>query len=606
MKKSMTYITNILLLLATSFVVFFMSFFFSYFPLHGQMGNGLCDMSALSFDSKAHYPLCNEFIRTSFNEETMDAVYECTVLLPEDVFSVALRVPPVDATNDIYINDTLVLHRKANKTDTLFNTPRVVTYNLRPEDNHSLHIVLLVTDPSKYFTASSLSPLAYRDFLIGSVSGLYFFQNLFVLFDVVLISICVIAVVFHFICFLYRDTAREHLFFSLLALSGIVGLLFSNQRSITFLFKSIPLEIGTKILILGYFLRLFSLLELENVAFNNLSRRKTLAVLRVTNYILPLIFLLLPIPYVFYAQPIYFVLTAICIMLAINEGIRSYQYEPNVFTRVMLIGYIFLFVGSFSDITHVLGINKAYSTFYAAQILFILLQSIITSIQYTNSLKTNQRLSVDLKQRVFNLQNNKNTYISTHIDPKYIYNTLSLVEKNIDQNQDKVDMLIQSLSKYLRHTFDYDVDSPVYSYKKELELCYAMANIITTKSPHIKIEFNIEENLPDVKIPMFSLAALIDNALTYSLKGTLHPTISISIKNTGKFVEFSSYDNGIGMTRNDIDYVLGQPHVVVAYGLYQINQVLIDKCQTNLNINSKVNRYTIVSFLIPVAAKEDE
>ena len=70
--------------------------------------------------------------------------------------------------------------------------------------------------------------------------------------------------------------------------------------------------------------------------------------------------------------------------------------------------------------------------------------------------------------------------------------------------------------------------------------------------------------------------------------------------------KFSSYDNGIGMTRNDIDYVLGQPHVVVAYGLYQINQVLIDKCQTNLNINSKVNRYTIVSFLIPVAAKEDE
>lgn len=240
----------------------------------------------------------------------------------------------------------------------------------------------------------------------------------------------------------------------------------SNQRSITFLFQSIPLEIGTKILILGYFLRLFSLLELENVAFNNLSRRKTLAVLRVTNYILPLIFLILPIPYVFYAQPIYYVLTAICIMLAINEGIRSYQYEPNIFTRVMLIGYIFLFIGAFSDITHVFGINKAYSTFYAAQILFILLQSIITSIQYTNSLKTNQRLSVDLKQRVFNLQNNKNTYISTHIDPKYIYNTLSLVEKNIDQDQDKVDMLIQSLSKYLRHTFDYDVDSPVYSYKK--------------------------------------------------------------------------------------------------------------------------------------------
>lgn len=606
MKRTTSIFNNLLLILFAMAIAFFLSFLFSSFPPHKHLDNGVCDISNSSFDGKSRYPICNDFTRTMYDAETHAAVYECNILLPSNVSSVALRVPPIDASNNIYINDKLVFYRQNYKNDTLFATPRVVIYTLDDDDNHMLHIVLNVTDASSFYTMPSLNPITHRDIIIGSVSAIYFFQNLYILFDVVLISICVISTAFHFIAFLYRNITKVHIYFSLLSLSGIICILVSNQRCISFAFDSLPLEIGTKILVIGYFLRLFSLLELEKVAFRNILRKRTFAFLRIANYILLIVLLAIPVPVFYYAYSIYHVLTTICIILAIDEGMHSYRYDHDASTRVLIIGYVLLFIGSFSDLTHGFGLSKAYSTFYVAQIAFILLQSIITSIDYSNSLKNNQKLTADLKQKVFALQNNESSFITSHINPKYIYSTLNIIENNIDKDQDKVDRLIQSLSKYLRHTFDYTAENNMYSYKNELELCYALADMITTKSPHIKIDFDIDDNLPNIQIPMFSMAALIENAMTYAFKGILHPTIKISVKNTGKYIEFSVHDNGIGLSRSEISYALEHPYTTITYGLYQINQVLIDKCHSKLQIYSEINKYTNVSFLIHVEELEED
>lgn len=605
MKRTTSVLKNALLIFGAIFIVVFLSFSLSQFSAHTHTEEGICDMSSFSFDEKSRYPLFDDFVRTSYNDENKISVYECTILLPDDVTSIGMRIPPIDAPFSLSINNSLISQR-TDSNKSYLATAKVATYHLQPEDDHKLHIVIQASDIYKNLITPTHNPIAYRDFLIGSVSAVCFFENLFILFDVVLVSICVISAAFHFIAYLYKNDTRNHLFFSLLSLSGILCILITNQRCIIFSVPNISLEIGYKILIIGYFLRIFSLIELCKIAFQNLHHKTTFAFLGLSNYAISMLCLILPAPHIYYTQHYYALATCLFIILAINEGIHSYQYDHTSFTKVLILGYSIMFIGSISDITHVFGFSKAYSTFYVSQIIFILLQSIITSIEYNESLKTNQRLTINLKQKVFDIQNNKSSYIYTHIDPKYIYSALSLVEKNIDVDQDKVDRLVQSLSKYLRHTFDYSSDVSIYSYKKELELCHAMAEIITTKSPHIKIEFNVDENIPNVQIPMFSLASLIDNALTYSMKGIIRPTIIISIKNIGKYIEFSVYDNGIGISRNEISYILEHPHIVLSYGIYHINQMLIDKCNTKLNITSKVNRYTIVSFLIPLENMEEE
>lgn len=410
---------------------------------------------------------------------------------------------------------------------------------------------------------------------------------------------------FHFITFLYRNTNKIHMYFSILSISGVLGISLSNQRSITFVMPSISLALGVRLSIFVLFLRLFSILELEKISFTALHKRKTYNILSITNFLLIILSLIIPMPYTFYIVPVYYILILLSIIVAINEGQNSYTFDKNPLTRLILFGLGLIFLGSFSDLTHCFGINKTYSLFYVSQCVFIVIQSIVVSIDYSNQLKKNKLLTENLKQQVFDMQNNESSFIASHINPSYIYDTLDIVKDSIDKDQDKVDVLIQSLSKYLRHTFDYTTTNNIYSYKEELQLCYAFKDITTSKYPYIKINFDVDEYIPNVRIPMFSIMSLIENSVNLTAKKVLHPEIEVKVKYDQNIITFSVSDNGIGMSKSEIDFTLNHPHEKLTYGLYQTNQLLIDKCNSKLQINSVINKSTTIKFII-ITDTEDE
>lgn len=605
MKNHNTFLSNILLLVVATLLVAFSSVFFTSFPVHKHNINSVCDMRDFSFDTHSRYSICNDFKKVFCDEELEMTIYEATFLIPESISSFAIRVPAVPSEFSIYINGELFYTNTESFSSSRLPLPSVKEYILNSNSSRVIKMTVHTREVNTLFPSPNYNPIAYRDFLIGSISGLYFFQNLFVLFDIILLSICVISVAFHFIAFLYRNTSKIHILFSLLSISGVICIALSGQECITLIYPSIPMAISTRMMIFGLFTRLLSILEIEKLSFTSLHRRRTYTILNITNYVVFFVSLLLPIPYIFYSFTIYYVLILISVIVAINEGYKSYAYDNSPLTRTILVGLYILFIGAFSDITHHIGINKAYETFFVAQLIFVILQSFVTSIDYSNLLAKNKRLTESLKQKVFDIQNNESTFIASHINPTYIYDTLDIINSSIDKDQDKVDVLIQSLSKYLRYTFDYSSTNSIYSYKEELNLCYAYRDIIIAKYPFIKINFNLSDTLPSARIPMFSIMSLIENSVHLTVKKVLHPEINIEAVYDHDSITFSVSDNGIGMSQDEIRTSLDHPHENLTYGLYQTNQLLIDKCNSKLQINSVINKHTTALFVITIDTEED-
>lgn len=598
MNKLYMFITNIVLIV----IAIAISLFFSTVITNGRfkpaLVDGVYDMSSFSFDNNSRYPISNYFTLIDTYDET--SIYEGKFLLPNDLDNLAIRIPPVDGSLELYINDTKMYDRTVEDAHSIVNTPQIINYALSEGERLVTVRFICMRIPLGTFPLPPLNPIGSRDFLIGSLTGIHFFQNMFVLFDLVLLSICLITTAFHFIAYLYRNITKIHAYFSIFSLSSIICLSLSSQHMLNNYLHNIPIELNIKIMMIGYFLRLLSLLKIEKVSFVSILRQKAYNFVYISNFVVLILALLAPIPYVNYIQAFYPILVSFSILLAINEAFISYRYEKKTSTKAILVGFVLLLIGSVSDFVYLLSISKVYLTFYTTQIIFILIQSVITSIDYTNLLKINQLMSADLKQKVFEYQEIDSTYIISHINPKYVYDILDAIKNNIDVNQDRVDTLIQSISKYLRHTFDYLTKEKIYPYTEELDLCYAYKNIVNSKYPGIKFEFDIAENLPVVDIPMFSIFSLMENSVLHAFKQVLHPEIKITVRLFNEFVEFSVYDNGIGMSKDEISYILDHPHAQVTYGIYQTNHLLIDKCQSKLQINSTINKNTVATFLIPI------
>ena len=62
----------------------------------------------------------------------------------------------------------------------------------------------------------------------------------------------------------------------------------------------------------------------------------------------------------------------------------------------------------------------------------------------------------------------------------------------------------------------------------------------------------------------------------------------------------SVYDNGKGMTREEINKYLNIPSFTLIFGIYHLNQHLKDEFDTELWIDSRTNKYTRVYFQVPL------
>lgn len=560
---------------------------------------GYLDLSGGSFDMQYRHNVGNDFKYDSDYQSKQFDRYYLDLQLPRANQEVSFRLPPVFSDIILTINGNEILRKDSNMY------PNVTIVNYHCTDS-LLHIEMLVEKESSSEKSSFTDPTKSFDYYIGSIPGIYQYQKMKDLLYLAIIIITAMSIVIHIMSYSFRGRDIHLLYFAGILLTLAIGTMLTNQCTIKFFYPSFLAQTGIKIYILTYIARSILTIIYTNSLFKNTTLKYHNYIIILFNAILILPTLLVPTVNLFTVLKFAFIGNLLSTLLSIY--ITQHFLPENRFngTTQLVICLSILLIGTFSDILFTTGWTRLISHLPMCTAIIVVLEIFSLSINYQNTIKNIDELTPMLKKNMTSIQDNKSTYISTHVKPFYLYETLESIKNNTGKDLDKVDYLVQALAKYLRQALDFSISPTDYSLHKELENCQAYAILVKEQYPNIHINIDYDNNIPDTSIPQLSIMSLIDNAVTYAFEGTLQPKIDVSAtKQDDETILITIKDNGRGIHHKDISFILDIPNDDMSIGLYYINYILEEYYNSSLKIEAGSKRGTIISFKLPIRKREE-
>lgn len=192
------------------------------------------------------------------------------------------------------------------------------------------------------------------------------------------------------------------------------------------------------------------------------------------------------------------------------------------------------------------------------------------------------------------------------INPHFIYNTLNSIQWLARmEGQTKVVSLVSIFSRLLH--YNLGKEGGTVPLAKELE---ALRDYIALQSIRydysFRVDFSIDEQLLDVKVPRFILQPLVENALYHGIEvGHRQGAIEVSIHRIQSDMAIRVKDNGAGMTEEDMRRLTEEElperrKAGLGIGLNYVYRVLKvyygDRC--SLAIDSQVGEGTTITIII--------
>lgn len=560
--------------------------------------DGFVDLTNQSFSSSDSYSIGRFF---KLNKSFCTQSYKCytlNILVPAGTDKISLYIPYSYSTSCLYVNDRPVyINKLLGKT--YFTGPATVTI---PIKSRLVQMRLYIDNASAASPSFFSSNYYSRLFTIGGSNAILKQYNLNFVFMLTLTIISLISFLFHFAIFLYKKNIHVHFLLSLVCLSLFATLLFDNQGIICLLFNNLNNSLVLRILTISYLFRNF----IFNLYIQLLCTKKYNKIVSVCFYSLCVFLfvaaIIVPFSHLYnllFAILLFTYITSLfCIIMFIFGS--TIDNNPKA-KRGAIIGLFAILLGNYWDIYQYLvpGSLASLSSFF--YILYSFIQAMILSSVYNRTNADILKLTPLLNKAMDELQNDKSTYINTHIKPAFLYETMDSIDNYADKNLDKVDSLIQNLSKYLRQSLDFSINPENYSLRKEINNSKAFAALVREQLTNIRINFDIQKDLPDTFVPQSSILTLIQNALDYGFQGILQPQINISAyKIDESFIEVKIADNGVGMTKAEISFAMSQPGSDFGVGLFYINQKLLARGSNGLQIESNAKTGTTISFILKI------
>lgn len=201
------------------------------------------------------------------------------------------------------------------------------------------------------------------------------------------------------------------------------------------------------------------------------------------------------------------------------------------------------------------------------------------------------------------------TALQLQINPHFLFNTLQTLDFQALQvigHPGTMNRTIQNLSDILK----YSLQDPSTMVSLQDELTYLKKYIEIQKQRYgdqFIIYFETEDKLKEFPIPRLLLQPLVENSISHGI-AALDRTgyIKVRIFQKKNVIHFSVIDNGIGLSKNEIEnlYEMINNKTSKNIGLTNVNRRLILQygSQYALHIRSKKNLCTCVSFVLPISS----
>lgn len=197
--------------------------------------------------------------------------------------------------------------------------------------------------------------------------------------------------------------------------------------------------------------------------------------------------------------------------------------------------------------------------------------------------------------------------LQTQINPHFLYNTLNSIKWMATiQKASGIGEMATSLSRLLRNMAKGVTDE--ISIENELNIVEDYVTIQRFRyGESFKVNYQVPDELKQYKIIKFTLQPLIENAIFHGLEPkTDMGIIEISMSETEYDLKITVYDNGIGMSKERIDYIMQGK---MENGENNLNGVGINNVHERLHlyygknygivVESQVSEYTKIIISIP-------
>lgn len=297
----------------------------------------------------------------------------------------------------------------------------------------------------------------------------------------------------------------------------------------------------------------------------------------------------------------------LCLYSSILTVINSYlAYKKNrSINAFALLSQIILCLSYIPDT--ILLIVKI--EFFSARIIcfpvYLILISYMLTLIYKESNSRTASLAESLSKTIESIKNSDNALMCTQIKQEFLYGTLDLIGEKCESDPDTAEFLTISLSKYLRHTLNFQQLKGIVPLSNEIELIKAYISIEKAKYPGIVFEYRFPDDMPEFFIPPLSIQPLIENSIEHGIANNGgEGRITLTIMQFKDFFQIDVSDTGAGISPDLLKRLPDGFTKTARIGLFNINSRLVSLFQKGLVLQSAPGLGTSVSFVVPPDARK--
>lgn len=410
---------------------------------------------------------------------------------------------------------------------------------------------------------------------------------------------CFVAGIYGCIIYYYFRSAKRMLWFAAVCFSfGIQSSILLSMNSYD---SAIPLffsGIAANILMASVAL---SLICLNNYTGLSLPRKYSKVHMFLNFLCLLIVALSLVVP----AGALAYLYATILITALAVYGMSTYSSvlffrEGKKYAIFLIFAYAILFISTVvAMVLGAIGIYSFNSIIYCTPV-FLALHGFMVTKKYQISKKKTGRLATSLSDTIERINHSDNALMCTQMKADFLYRSLDLISRKCDEDAFTAEDLTVSLSKYLRHTLNFQQLKGIVPLNNEIELTKAFISIEKERNRKIAFEYKFPDPIPEFHIPPLSIQPLVENAIYHAFpEDQDNPKITISIISYRDYYHIDISDNGRGMDEETVQSLTESLHESARIGIYNIHTRLINLFGKGLVIQSAPGVGTSISFVVP-------
>ncbi|MCD1258549.1 response regulator [Paenibacillus athensensis] len=221
----------------------------------------------------------------------------------------------------------------------------------------------------------------------------------------------------------------------------------------------------------------------------------------------------------------------------------------------------------------------------------------VGSLELKSRVRAWTELTLSIEQRL----QIEAAWLQAQIKPHFLFNVLHAISTLGYTDTDRMQILLEHFSNYLRSSFDFQNVDSVVSIEQELELVRSYLYIERERfGERLQVEWRVDAKR-DVLVPPLSIQTLVENAVRHGLVTRIRGgVITIRIDEQDTFTEVAICDDGVGMEESQWWPLLhASPGNGQGIGLRNTDRRLKQLFGSGLRIQSVPDQGTTVSFRIP-------